>query len=274
MKHLLAMCILVISAATFAFGECSEADKKALETFDRAWGTAGDKGDRAALMNFLADDFVGLPGMVNKTQSIEGTMRAFERNKANPTMADKTTHDLYIISCTPNTATITHRNIITTKNGAGGKEETFWTRSVHFLEKRGGKWQVVSNAGHGLDDNAMLAYMEMDWGNAIKNRDMAWFEKNLAADFTEVSFMTGAVNDKQTSMMELKNDKAVFDSFSLSGMNIRIDGNTAIVTGIANVKGKDDKGMAMDMRLRFTDTFIRRDGRWQAWASQAMVMPK
>ncbi len=271
MKRILAMFVLTLAVAGYAFGECSEADKKALEAFDHAWSAAGQNGDRAALMNIYADDYAGFPTMVGKAQAIETTMAAFERNKTNPSTAT-TTSDHYMISCTPTSATITHRNATTTK--ADGKEKTSYTRSVHVLEKRGGKWQVVSNAGNGLDDNAILAYMEMDWGNAIKNRDMAWFEKNLAADFTEVSFMTGAVNDKQTSMMELKNDKTVFDSFSLSGMNIRIDGNTAIVTGIANVKGKDDKGAAMDMRLRFTDTFIRRDGRWQAWATQAMVMPQ
>jgi hypothetical protein len=29
-----------------------------------------------------------------------------------------------------------------------------------------------------------------------------------------------------------------------------------------------------DVTLRFTDTYIKRDGRWQAWASQATMIPK
>ena len=81
---------------------------------------AGEKGDKAALMNILADDFVGLPGMTTKTASIDGTMKNFEKNKNNPN-ADKVTHDGYMITCTPNTATITHRNIIWTNEGMGGK---------------------------------------------------------------------------------------------------------------------------------------------------------
>lgn len=271
MKRILVVFILAIATVTYAFGECSEADKTALEALDRAWSAAGQNGDRAALTNIYADDYVGLPTMVGKAQAIETTMAAFERNKTNPSTAT-TTYDHYMIACTPTSATITHRN--TTTTNADGKDKISYTRSVHVLEKRGGKWQVVSNAGNGLDDAAILDYMERDWGNAIKNRDMAWFEKNLAADFTEVSFMTGAVNNKQNSMMEIKNDKTVTDSFSFSDMNIRVDGDRAIVTGIAHVKGKDDKGAAMDMRIRFTDTFIRRDGRWQAWATQAMMMPK
>ncbi len=274
MKHIIFASILILSAATFVFSECSEADKKALEAFDRAWSESGQKGDRAALTNIYADDYQGLPGMLNKTVSIENTMKAFEANKANPQAANVVTYDHYIITCTPVTATVTHRNIITTKNGAGGKEETSYTRSVHFLEKRGGKWQVVSNAGNALDDSAALMYMELDWGNAIKNRDTAWMEKNYAADFSEVSFITGDVMNKADAMTATKNDKTVMDSFETSNLNIRVDGNTAIITGIARVKGKDEKGQPMDMRVRFTDTLIRRDGRWQAWATQAMVMPK
>jgi len=274
MKRILVMFVLVFAAtAGYAFGECSDADKKALESFDRAWGQAGDKGDRAALMTVLADDFVGLPAMVTKTQSIEGTMRTFERNKANPQMADKVSHDIYLITCTPMTATITHRNVITTKDGAGGKEETFWTRSVHFLEKRGGKWQVVSNTGHALDDYAMLGYMEMDWNNAYLKRDMNWFERNYAADYSNVSSRDAKFYNKAEDLAAMKTDKSVDEFAELSEMNVRVDGNTAVVTGINHVKGRDEKAQPYDFRVRFTDTFIKRDGRWQVWATQGTRIP-
>ncbi len=150
MKNIILMFVLTLTFAGFAFGECSVADKKALEAFDHAWSVAVEKGDRAALNNILADDYVGLPAMINKTQNIEDTMRTFEQDKANPQNRDQFSSDNYLISCTPTTATITHRNTVTTKNGTGGKEETFYSRSVHFLEKRGGKWQAVSSANHNV----------------------------------------------------------------------------------------------------------------------------
>lgn len=268
MKRLIAMFILTIAASTFAFGECSDADKKALEAFDRAWGQAGETGDRAALINIYADDYTGFPGMLNKTATIENTMKDFERNKANPQMADKIMHDAYMISCTPNTATITHRNIITTKDGTGGKEETFWTRSVHFLEKRSGKWQVVSNAGGSMDDYMILGYMEMDWNNADVKRDFGWFERNYAADYSNVSSRDGKIYNKEQDLAAFKNDKSVDESAELSELNIRIDGNVGIVTGVNHVKGRDEKGQPFDIWVRFTDTFIKRDGRWQVWATQ------
>ena len=84
MRYILGTLILVMGMFGAAFGECTAADKAALEAFDRAWGDAGQKGDKAALMDIYADDFVALPGMVGKTASIDGTMKAFEANKKNP----------------------------------------------------------------------------------------------------------------------------------------------------------------------------------------------
>ncbi|MBA3600738.1 MAG: nuclear transport factor 2 family protein [Acidobacteria bacterium] len=273
MKRIFLMLMVTFTFAGYAFGECSESDKKALESFDRVWGEAGVNGDRNALTAILADDYTGLPAMQNKTQNIEAAIKAFEFNKANPQMADKLSHDNYMITCTPNSAVITHRNVVTTKNGAGGKEETFWTRSVHFLEKRGSKWQVVGNAGNSLDEYAMLGYMEMDWNNAYLKHDMGWFERNYAADYSNVSSNNARLYNKAEDIADIKTDKTAYESAELSEINIRVDGNTAVVTGVNHVKGRDEKGQPMDFRLRFTDTFIKRDGRWQVWASQGTRIP-
>lgn len=273
MKNIFLILALTITFTGYAFGECSDADKKALEAFDRAWGMAGDKGDRTALTSIYADDYTGFPAMLNKTKTIEATMAAFERNKANPNMADTISHDNYLINCTPNSATITHRNVITTKNGAGGKEETFWTRSVHFLEKREGRWQVVSNAGHDMDDYMMLGYMEMDWNTADRNKDMGWFEKNFAADYSSISSRTAKITNKAQDIADMKTDKTVTEWNDLSDMNVRVEGNTAVVTGIVHVKGRDEKNQPFERHVSFTDTYIKRDGRWQVWATQGTRIP-
>ncbi|MDQ3130146.1 MAG: nuclear transport factor 2 family protein, partial [Acidobacteriota bacterium] len=181
--------------------------------------------------------------------------------------------DNYMITCTPNSAVITHRNIVTTKNGAVGKEETFWTRSVHFLEKRGGKWQVVGNAGNSLDESAMLGYMEMDWNTADRNKDMSWFERNFAADNSSISSRTAKIATKTEDLADMRTDKTVTEWNDLSNMNIRVDGNTAVVTGVVHSKGRDDKNQPFDRRTSFTDTFIKRDGRWQVWATQGTRIP-
>lgn len=270
------ICLTFVLGFTFAgtaFAQCSNADKASLEAFDRAWGMAGEKGDKAALMSIYADDYASLPEMESKSQAIEATMATFERNKGNTSSAETITHDNYVINCSPVSATITHRNVITVKNGAGGKLETIWTRSVHVLEKRAGKWQVVSNAGHEMDDYMTLTYIELDWANADVKGDIAWFEHNFASDFTGISSQTGKLSSKSDDIAAMKTSKAVTESAVISNMNIRIEGKSAVVTGIYHTKGRDENGKAFDRRISYSDTYIKRDGRWQVWASQGTSLP-
>ena len=265
MKRMLSMTVFLIACSTAVFGQCSDADKKALEAFDKAWTAAGANGDKAVLTAIYADDYAGFPSLQAKGPTIEATMATFERNKTNPPTAT-TTGDRYIINCSPVSATVTHRNVTVGANG-----NTTYSRSVHILEKRGGKWQVVSNAGNALDDNATIWYLEQDWNDALPKRDKAWFEKYLAADFSGVDD-TGKLFNKAGGIADLMNGKGTVESNETSDMNIRVDGNTAIVTGIYRTKGKDDKGVAYDRRARFTDTWIKRDGRWQAWTTQGTII--
>lgn len=264
---------LIAMMAISAAAECSDADKKTLAALDATWSTAGQNGDKAALMSIYADDFMGLPGMQSKVSAIDATMRTFERNKANPAGANKVVADHYIISCTPVSATVTHRNTVWTPDGTGGKPETFYSRSVHILEKRNGNWQVVSNAGNDLDDYAILWYLEQDWNNAVWKKDRAWFDKNYAADFTSISSTTAKVMNRAEDIADIVDDKGTNEFVETTGMNIRIDGNYAVITGTFRVKGKDAKGAGFDRKIRYTDTWIRRDGRWQAWSSQGTPIP-
>jgi ketosteroid isomerase-like protein len=269
MKNILVVLLLITGAAGAAAAQC--ADAGALEAFDHAWGTASTSGDRAALMNIYADDYMGLPGMQNKAAAIDNAVKAAERNKANPS-GDKVTYDHYFISCTPNTATITHRNTIWTPMGAGGKPETFYTRSVHFLEKRGGKWMVVSNAGGGdLDDYGQLWYLEQDWNDAVLKQDKSWFEKNYADDFTSISGSSGTLMNKAEDIADTIDPKTKFDAVDTSDMNIRVDGDKAIVTGVFHTKGTGASG-PFDRKVRYTDVWIKRDGRWMAWSSQGTIL--
>jgi ketosteroid isomerase-like protein len=272
MKRILATTLLTMAISTLASGQCSSGDQKKLEELDRVWGEASERGDRTFLQNIFADNYTGISpaGMLNKTQAIDNAVQQAERNRANPQNAAKVTHDYYMITCTPNSATITHRNVITEKHD--GKEQTFYTRSVHFLEKRGDRWQVVSNAGHPLDDGGVLLYMEHEWNDASKRGDVAWFDRNYADDATDISSRTGAIHTKAEEIASMKTDKTVLDSLELSNLNVRVEGNAAVITGINRVKGHDAQGKPFDRSTRFTDTYVKRDGRWQVWATQGTVV--
>lgn len=272
MKRFLIITLLTLWATITVFAQCSDADKQKLVAFDKAWGEASQRGDKAALQNIYADDYMNpnLAGSLNKTQTIDNAVRASEQRRANPQSADSTIHDNYVVTCTPNSATITHRNVITTKGG--GKEQNFYTRSVHFLEKRGGEWKVVSDGGSPLNDAGQLLYLELAWSEADKKGDVAWFERNWADDYYGVNSMTGKLTTKAEDIADMKTRKEVYDSAEATDMEVRIEGNTGIVNGIYHLKGKDEKGQPLDRRIRFTDVYVKRDGRWLAVASQGTIM--
>ncbi len=270
MKRILAVILFTVATSTSAFGQCSDADRQKLEAWDKAIGDYARRGDRASLQNVYADDFRGLSpsgAMLTKDQTIENAHRDAERAKANPQAAPGNKYDYYDITCTPNTAVISHRTTVTTRQ-PDGNEQTQYSRAVHFLEKRGGAWAMVSTAGHPLDDAAELLYIQREWNDASKSRDAAWFERTFATDATLVSYGAGTLRTKTEWIANFKNSKTTFDSVEPSDVSVRVEGNTAVVTGILHMKGRDEKGQPLDHRFRFIDAYVKRDGRWQVLAAQ------
>ena len=126
----------------------------------------------------------------------------------------------------------------------------------------------MNAAGQTSDDQSTLLRLEHEWNEALKTRDAAWFERNLASDVTDTSSGNGARHTKAEDIAALKADKTIYESLELSDLKARVEGSAAVVTGVNHIKGHDEQGQAFDVRLSFTDTYIKRDGRWQVWASQ------
>lgn len=273
MKKIIAMVLLLSFTAVAAWAQCSDTSKKELEAFDRAWGKAGLEGNSSELAKIYADDYSGLPGMVTKAGAIADAVAALEAEKARPS-GETVTHDHYMIACTPSSAIITHRNTTWVPKGDSGNPETFYSRSVHILERRSGRWQVVSNAGGGaLDDYSTLWYLEQDWNDAIANRTRAWFEANYASQMGSVSTTNARVMNRSESIVDDMDGGSKIDLAETSDMQIRVDGPTAIVNGVFRLKGKDEKGVAFDRRSRYTDTWIKKQGRWQVFATAGTIIP-
>ena len=123
-----------------------------------------------------------------------------------------------------------------------------------------------------MTDAQQLTYLEHEWNAATKDRNSAWVETNFASFASEVASRTGAMENKAQSVESMKNSRLVYDILELSDMNTRVEGEVALVTGINHAKGKDGDGKAFERRIRFTDTFIKRDGRWLVWASQGTLI--
>ena len=57
----------------------------------------------------------------------------------------------------------------------------------------------------------------------------------------------------------------------IDDVKAHVFGDTAVVIGRTHRVG-DVAGSAYDVVIRFTDTFVRRDGRWQVVASHASML--
>jgi ketosteroid isomerase-like protein len=266
MKQLAIVLALICLIVSPLAADCSPADKKALEDLDRAWGESSIRGDRPALEQLYASDYMNLtPGDTqNRTQTIDGTVRDAERARLDP--QPPVTHDYYIIQCTPNTASITHRNVITSDRD--GKKATSYSRSVHFLEKRSGRWQVVSNAGNALSDSAAVLYLEHEWNDADMKGDSAWFDRHFASNMSNISSRTGKFTTKNEEIAAMKSRKDQTTWAELSDLAVRSEGDTHVVTGVNAVKGRGEDGKSFDRKIAFTDVWVKRNGEWQVLASQ------
>ncbi len=93
----------------------------------------------------------------------------------------------------------------------------------------------------------------------------------MAEEFTEVD-PGGNVNSKKDNLDSLKSGKLAFTSAVMDQAKVKVFGDTAVVTARSTIKGTDS-GKDVSGRYRFTDTWIKRDGRWQCVATQATRIP-
>jgi ketosteroid isomerase-like protein len=259
MKCILVFTFLALVTACPALAQSSN-DEQELIRLDREWGMASMKGDSAALNRIYADEYTEarFSGPVNKQKIIEEIVKD-AANLKNPVY----TSDNYNVRFIGNdTAVMTHTGVASGIDN--GKPFNEPHRAMHVWVRRNGRWQAFSSFGGPMPDEALLRQLENDWADAAKRHDTAWMEHHYAEGYTWTS-PEGTVNDRAKDIAEAKD--VTFDSFNNSDMQVRVYGDTAVVTGISTIKGKY-KAEDISGTYRFTDTFVKRDGEWMVAASQ------
>ena len=111
-----------------------------------------------------------------------------------------------------------------------------------------------------------LKQLEQTLAAAWKNGDCkAWGA--IVADDWSVIHMDGSIIPKAAALATCRAAEAKIDAFTIDELSVRPYGDAAVVTGrtVVSVGGPHPQ----TVRLRFTDVFVRRAGRWQVVASQA-----
>ncbi len=120
-------------------------------------------------------------------------------------------------------------------------------------------------ADHNEEVQQQLIKVERTWNEAFKNRD----KEGLAAICSEDFLLTGEdgkVVDRKRFIAEATTRVKVTE-YKVSEPIVRTYGDTGIVIGLWKGSVIDDDHSA-EVAVRFTDTFVRRDNRWWAVASQ------
>jgi ketosteroid isomerase-like protein len=115
--------------------------------------------------------------------------------------------------------------------------------------------------------------IEEGWNEAWMKKDVKALDLLYATEYIHTDENGKLINKKQ-DIDDVASGSFKFLSPSvLSDIKVNLYGNMAVVNGINSMKatynGKDISG-----KYRFTDVFVKRDGRWQCVSSQASVIPK
>jgi hypothetical protein len=108
-----------------------------------------------------------------------------------------------------------------------------------------------------------LEEIQRQLGRAWLAGDCATIDRIYGQEWS-VTHIHGNVLSRADVMKMCTDPEARMDSLSADDISVRLYNDTAVVTGRMVAKVGETT-----IRLRFTDVFVRRDGRWQAVASQA-----
>jgi len=116
--------------------------------------------------------------------------------------------------------------------------------------------------------SAALLAAEDALSAAFLHADVAALERQLTDDFTLINGR-GEVDTKASTIADLRGGAVRYTRFANREQQVRMLGpDAAIVIGITTLAGHAGE-RSFDAQVRFTDTFVRRDGRWQLAAGQA-----
>jgi uncharacterized protein (TIGR02246 family) len=110
--------------------------------------------------------------------------------------------------------------------------------------------------------------LERQWLDAYEQKDPEAMNRIVAEDFT-ITFPNGAMQTKPQLMAVIKAPRRPSEPgmrFHTEDVSSRAYGDTVILLGRV-VTEYEREGKAVKERSRYTDTYVRRKGRWQVVAS-------
>jgi ketosteroid isomerase-like protein len=130
--------------------------------------------------------------------------------------------------------------------------------------------QAPAAPGPGASDTRTLLALEDQWAAALVRRDGATFERLLASGFVYTE--NDQLSTRDAVLRDIVSGADTAEAAHNEGMVVHPFGTTAVVTGWLIVRGHAPNG-PFDRHYRFTDTWVRRNDRWQIVAAQDYIAP-
>jgi ketosteroid isomerase-like protein len=112
---------------------------------------------------------------------------------------------------------------------------------------------------------------ERQWAESVATGDASVIERILADDFAGVD-PDGSLYDKTKMIADTREAPKVFVSNHLNEVTVRFYGDAAVAQG--NESWVRRTGSPLRGRFVWTDTWIRRNGRWQIVAAEDLIAPE
>lgn len=121
------------------------------------------------------------------------------------------------------------------------------------------------------DTERVIRKLESQLDRAVVEGDVATFDQLFAEDFTHGS-QSGRFRTKAEWMKGKEQGKSAYVSFESTGVQVRVSGDMAVVTGLSQPKWQEGDSVASG-QFRFLRVWAKPDGRWQAIAFQSTKIP-
>ena len=119
--------------------------------------------------------------------------------------------------------------------------------------------------GQARDNNALI-HIEQTWARALEQRDTATLNCILADEFEDVG-PDGTLTDRATTLAKAGKHPAIHHA--LSDLHATVHGDFGYIRGLATAADAQGKIVA---RVRFTDVYVYREGRWQCVAGHESML--
>ena len=115
-----------------------------------------------------------------------------------------------------------------------------------------------------------IRVLEDQRNRAIVTGDAATLEQMTADDYTFIT-LRGELRSKSEIVKGFQSRSFKYESRTISDLQVRVYGETAIVTGRSTQKGSEN-GKDYSGDYRFTRVYVKQKGRWLTVALQATLI--